>query len=67
MASVFNAVTNGLVVLNSEGVLLECNAAAARMLGSAAASGARLWPGVHVDGRPFAEDEHPVQRALRSG
>jgi len=67
MASVFNAVTNGLVVLNSEGVLLECNAAAARMLGSAAASGARLWPGVHEDGRRFADDEHPVQRALRSG
>ena len=67
MASVFNAVTNGLVVLNSEGVLLECNAAAARMLGSAAASGARLWPGVHEFGRPFHDDEHPVQRALRSG
>jgi len=66
MASVFNAVTNGLVVLNSEGVLLECNAAAARMLGAAAASGARLWPGVHEDGRPFGDDEHPVQQALRT-
>ncbi|WEF31347.1 PAS domain S-box protein [Pseudoduganella chitinolytica] len=67
MASVFNAVTNGLVVLNSEGVLLECNAAATRMLGPAAASGARLWPGMHEDGRAFADDEHPVQQALRSG
>ncbi|WP_193615658.1 PAS domain S-box protein [Massilia sp. YMA4] len=67
MASVFNAVTNGLVVLNSEGVLLECNAAAARMLGPAAASGARLWPGVHEDDRPFGDDEHPVAQALRSG
>ncbi|WP_173346223.1 PAS domain S-box protein [Pseudoduganella dura] len=67
MASVFNAVTNGLVVLNSEGVILECNAATARMLGPAAASGARLWPGVHEDGRPFDADEHPVQRALASG
>jgi PAS domain S-box-containing protein len=67
MASVFNAVTNGLVVLNSEGVILECNAAAARMLGPAAASGARLWPGTHEDGRPFAADQHPVLRALASG
>ncbi|QGZ39794.1 PAS domain S-box-containing protein [Pseudoduganella flava] len=67
MASVFNAVTNGLVVLNSEGVLLECNAAAARMLGPAAASGARLWPGMHEDGRPYTVDGHPVQQALASG
>ncbi|HEX8603739.1 MAG TPA: PAS domain S-box protein, partial [Pseudoduganella sp.] len=67
MASVFNAVTNGLVVLNSEGVILECNAATARMLGPAAASGARLWPGMHEDGRAFDADEHPVQRALASG
>jgi PAS domain S-box-containing protein len=67
MASVFNAVTNGLVVLNSEGVILECNTAAGRMLGPAAASGARLWPGMHEDGRPFAADQHPVLRALASG
>ncbi len=67
MASVFNAVTNGLVVLNSEGILLECNTAASGMLGGAAASGARLWPGVHEDGRAFAEDEHPVQQALATG
>ncbi|WP_338767219.1 PAS domain S-box protein [Massilia sp. METH4] len=67
MASVFNAVTNGLVVLNGEGVILECNAAAAGMLGPAAASGARLWPGMHEDGRQLAGDEHPVQRALATG
>jgi two-component system sensor histidine kinase/response regulator len=67
MASVFNAVTNGLVVLNSEGVILECNAAAGRMLGPAAASGARLWPGTHENGQPFRADEHPVQRALTGG
>ncbi|WP_158643124.1 PAS domain S-box protein [Pseudoduganella lurida] len=67
MASVFNAVTNGLVVLNGEGVILECNAAAVRLLGAASASGARPWPGVHEDGRPFADGEHPVLRALASG
>ncbi|WBS02358.1 PAS domain S-box protein [Pseudoduganella sp. SL102] len=67
MASVFNAVTNGLVVLNGEGVILECNAAAARMLGPAAASGARLWPGTHEDGQPFVADQHPVLRALATG
>jgi two-component system sensor histidine kinase/response regulator len=67
MASVFNAVTNGLVVLNGEGTVLECNAAAARMLGDFSASGAPLWPGVHEDGRIYEADEHPVRRALLSG
>jgi PAS domain S-box-containing protein len=67
MASVFNAVTNGLVVLNGDGLILESNAAAARMLGAAAHPGAGLWPGVHEDGLPFARDEHPVYLALVSG
>ncbi|MRV73373.1 PAS domain S-box protein [Duganella sp. FT92W] len=67
MASVFNAVTNGLVVLNGDGLILESNAAATRMLGAAAQPGAGLWPGVHEDGSIFARDEHPVYLALVSG
>jgi PAS domain S-box-containing protein len=67
MASVFNAVTNGLVVLNGDGLILESNAAAGRMLGPAAHPGAGLWPGVHEDGQPFARNEHPVYLALISG
>ncbi|UTY57774.1 PAS domain S-box protein [Massilia sp. erpn] len=67
MASVFNTVTNGLVVLNSEGTILESNAAAARMLGPAAAGGAALWPGVRENGAAFDYNEHPVHEALSSG
>ncbi len=67
MASVFNTVTNGLVVLNSEGTILESNAAAARMLGVAAAGGAALWPGVRESGEAFDYNEHPVHQALASG
>ncbi|CAN7580240.1 PAS domain S-box protein [Pseudoduganella sp. LjRoot289] len=67
MASVFNAVTNGLVVLNGDGLILESNAAAARMLGASAQPGAGLWPGVREDGQPFARDQHPVYLALVSG
>ncbi|SFU88927.1 PAS domain S-box-containing protein [Pseudoduganella namucuonensis] len=67
MASVFNAVTNGLVVLNADGLILESNAAAGRMLGAAAQPGAGLWPGVHENGEPFERGEHPVYLALVSG
>ncbi|NRR29294.1 PAS domain S-box protein [Oxalobacteraceae bacterium] len=65
MASVFNAVTNGLVVLNADGLILESNAAAVRMLSNAA--GARLWHGIHEDGGAVDPASHPVALALASG
>ena len=67
LASVFNAVTNGLVVFDAAGNIVECNAAASRMLGRAAARGAPQWPGTHEDGRPYSAPEHPVAQALASG
>ena len=67
LASVFNAVTNGLVVFDAAGNIVECNAAASRMLGRAAARGAGQWDGVHEDGRRYSAPEHPVQQALASG
>jgi PAS domain S-box-containing protein len=67
LASVFNAVTNGLVVLDSAGHVLESNAAAARLLGHSAGRAAPQWHGVHEDGTPFTQTEHPVQQALSSG
>jgi PAS domain S-box-containing protein len=66
MASVFNAVTNGLVVQDSTGNILESNAAAARML-AACGPGASLWPAVREDGSVFDAASHPVQLALNSG
>ena len=67
LASVFNAVTNGLLVFDAAGNIVECNAAASRMLGRAAAHGAGQWDGVHEDGRRFSAPEHPVAQALASG
>ncbi len=67
LASVFNAVTNGLLVFDAAGNIVECNAAASRMLGRAAARGAGQWDGVHEDGRRFSAPEHPVAQALQSG
>ncbi len=67
LASVFNAVTNGLLVFDTAGNIVECNAAASRMLGRAAARGAGQWDGVHEDGRRFSAPEHPVAQALSSG
>ena len=67
LASVFNAVTNGLLVFDAAGNIVECNAAASRMLGRAAARGAGQWDGVHEDGRRFSAPEHPVAQALASG
>ncbi|WP_426343816.1 PAS domain S-box protein [Pseudoduganella sp. R-32] len=67
LASVFNAVTNGLLVFDAAGNIVECNAAASRMLGRAAARGAGQWDGVHEDGRRFSAPEHPVAQALSSG
>ncbi|MES2075753.1 MAG: PAS domain S-box protein [Pseudomonadota bacterium] len=65
MASIFNAVSDGLVVLNADGAILESNAAAVRML--AGAAGARLWDGVREDGSAVEPASHPVQLALVSG
>ncbi|WP_317202679.1 PAS domain S-box protein, partial [Janthinobacterium sp.] len=66
MASVFNAVTNGLVVQDSAGRILESNAAAARFLAASAAQGS-LWPAVREDGSAFDQASHPVHIALSTG
>jgi two-component system, sensor histidine kinase and response regulator len=63
-ASIFNAVTNGLVVLNGAGRLVDSNAAAARMLEHGAPA---LWGALREDGTAYDPDSHPLQRALASG
>ncbi len=68
MASVFNAVTNGLVVQDKSGHILENNAAAARILAACPSGrGANLWPAVRENGAAFEQHEHPVHLALSSG
>ncbi|MES2296492.1 MAG: PAS domain S-box protein [Pseudomonadota bacterium] len=65
-ASVFNAVASGLVVQDRDGHILESNAAAERMLALGPGT-APLWSALHEDGRAFAPQDHPVQRALATG
>ncbi|OEZ97851.1 PAS domain S-box protein [Duganella sp. HH101] len=68
LASIFNAVTNGLVMVDGDGRILESNAAAARMLAhSLAVDGGSLWRGVREDGTPFDAASHPVRLAIVTG
>ena len=69
MASVFGAVTNGLVVQDSHGHILESNAAAERMLAASPASQANrsLWQAIREDGSAFDQRSHPVHITLSTG
>ena len=66
MASVFGAVTNGLVVQDSHGHILESNAAAERML-AASPAGNSLWQAIREDGSAFDQGSHPVHITLSTG
>ncbi|KQQ47429.1 histidine kinase [Duganella sp. Leaf126] len=74
LSSIFNAVTNGLVMVDGGGAILESNAAAARMLAHALATEPQphgecdgLWCGVREDGSRFDSVSHPVRLALVTG
>jgi len=68
LASIFNAVANGLVMIDSGGAILDRNVAAARMLAHTEELGAGgLWAGVREDGTPYDSSSHPVQLALVTG
>jgi PAS domain S-box-containing protein len=68
LASIFNTVTNGLVMVDGHGLILERNAAAARMLDhSEELNAGGLWAGVRENGTPFDGASHPVRLALVTG
>jgi PAS domain S-box-containing protein len=68
LASIFNAVTNGLVMVDGHGAVIERNAAAARMLAHTEdLAGDGLWQGVREDGTPYDGASHPVRLALVTG
>ncbi|HJW55986.1 MAG TPA: CHASE domain-containing protein, partial [Burkholderiaceae bacterium] len=73
LASIFDAMTEGLVVQARDGSFMECNAAAERILGLSAGQLAatdtldRLVPTVHEDGSPFPGNLHPAAVSLRTG
>jgi PAS domain S-box-containing protein len=68
LASIFNAVTNGLVMVDENGLIIERNAAAARMLAhTEELNVGGLWAGVREDGTAYNAGNHPVQLALVTG
>jgi diguanylate cyclase (GGDEF)-like protein/PAS domain S-box-containing protein len=73
LASIFDAVTEGLVVRAKDGRFMELNAAAEKILGLSAAqlagssSFCDFMETIHEDGSPFPADTHPDIVSLRSG
>ena len=73
LVSIFSAVEEGLVMQDTHGAILECNASAERILGltreqmSGRDSLDPRWQAVRVDGTPFPGDEHPAMVTLRTG
>ena len=71
--SVITAMTEGLVVQDPHGTIVDCNPQAARMLGLTRrqllgrTSRDARWNTVREDGRPFPGKDHPAMVALRTG
>ncbi len=73
LASIFSSVSEGLVLQDRRGVILECNAAAERILDLSKAqllgrdSLDARWRTVREDGSPYPGEEHPAMCVLRDG
>jgi PAS domain S-box-containing protein len=68
LRSVFDALAEGVIVRDTEGHVVECNAAAERIFGfRPGAPGAPLWPAVGDDGEPLSVPDHPSAVTLRTG
>ena len=71
--SMIAAMTEGVVVQDAAGAILECNAAAEEILGltrdqmSGLTSLDPRWRAIHEDGSPFPGDTHPAMVTLRTG
>lgn len=73
LRALFEAMTEGVVLQNREGIITDCNPAAERILGVKRAellgstSIDPRWRAIHADGRAFPGPEHPAPVALRTG
>ena len=71
--SLFAAMVEGVVVQDSDGAIVVCNAAAERILGLTAdqmrgrTSIDPRWRTIREDGSPFPGEEHPAMVTLRTG
>ncbi|MBE2214600.1 MAG: CHASE domain-containing protein [Opitutaceae bacterium] len=72
LSTIFGAVREGLMLLDAGGRVLECNAAACRLLGATREqlegelSAPEAWRAVRVDGRVYPADEFPVSVTRRT-
>ena len=72
-ATLLDALAEGLVVQDGDGRIIEWNRAATELLGLSADELAGRtsidprWRAVHVDGSPWAGEDHPAMQALRTG
>lgn len=73
LRSIFQAMSDGVVVQSRDGAIVDCNPAAERILGL---SGDQLagrtsldprWAARREDGSPFPGEDHPAMVALRTG
>jgi PAS domain S-box-containing protein len=73
LQSVFAAVTEGIIVQNIAGEIIECNVAAERILGLTSdqmrgrTSMDPRWQAIQEDGEVLPGDSHPAMIALRTG
>ena len=71
--SMVAALAEGVVVQDSEGSIVECNAGAEQILGLTAdqirgrTSMDPHWQAIREDGSPFPGEEHPISIAMRTG
>ncbi|MDX2117860.1 MAG: PAS domain S-box protein [Planctomycetota bacterium] len=71
--SIFGAMAEGIVLQDASGKIIECNAAAERILGltEAQMTGRESidprWRAIHEDGTPFPGEDHPAMVTLRTG
>jgi PAS domain S-box-containing protein len=71
--SMIAAMQDGITLLNADGTIYSCNAAAERILGLSAdqikgrTPSDPRWRAIHEDGSPFPGDTHPPIVTLRTG
>ncbi|MDP2292077.1 MAG: PAS domain S-box protein [Actinomycetota bacterium] len=72
-AVILNTLSEGVVLQDLSGAIVEWNPAAERVLGLSAdelsgrTSTDPAWRATHADGSPWSGDEHPAMEVLRSG
>nr|WP_228119677.1 MULTISPECIES: PAS domain S-box protein [Nostocaceae] len=71
--SVVTAMSEGIVLLHTDGQIIACNASAERILGLSREQILERtcvderWLTIHEDGSPFPREQHPAMETLRTG